>query len=303
MSVMRALFALLALLAAAVSAHAVDGIAEINHVCAAQTGCFSGDTAGYPVTIDGSAGGSYRLTSDLIVPNANTHGIYVQASDVGIDLNRFTIARAGCEGATTSCTPAAGTGVGIERENDENRGISVENGNVVGMGRYGVRVGEQGSISRVHARWNRLDGFWAGKASTVTGNVAFENGAFGFRASSGSTVSGNIARGNGANGISVSAGSSASGNTAEANGGDGISSGAGVVLVDNVANNNAGSGIVAPQGVVVRGNAMAFNGAYGLDGTFATGYRENAFFNNGLGTVDEGIDLGANVCQGGTACP
>ena len=50
-----ALIALL-LLALARPALATDGVAEINHTCAAQTGCFRGDTAGYPVTIDGTAG-------------------------------------------------------------------------------------------------------------------------------------------------------------------------------------------------------------------------------------------------------
>ncbi len=49
------LYALL-LLALAGPALAVDGVLEINHTCATQTGCFSGDTAGYPVTIDGTAG-------------------------------------------------------------------------------------------------------------------------------------------------------------------------------------------------------------------------------------------------------
>ena len=36
-------------------AGAGDGVLEINHACA-QSGCFSGDGAGYPVNIDGSAG-------------------------------------------------------------------------------------------------------------------------------------------------------------------------------------------------------------------------------------------------------
>ena len=57
----------LLLLALAGPVLAVDGVLEINHTCAVQTGCFSGDTAGYPVTIDGTAGRSYRLTGDLIV--------------------------------------------------------------------------------------------------------------------------------------------------------------------------------------------------------------------------------------------
>ncbi len=37
----------LLLLALAGPALATDGVAEINHTCAAQTGCFSADTAGY----------------------------------------------------------------------------------------------------------------------------------------------------------------------------------------------------------------------------------------------------------------
>ncbi len=44
----------LILLALAAPSLATDGVAEINHTRAAQTGCFGGDTAGYPVTIDGS---------------------------------------------------------------------------------------------------------------------------------------------------------------------------------------------------------------------------------------------------------
>lgn len=47
----------------ATPAFAVDGVLEINQTCAVQTGCFSGDTPGFPVTIN--ATGSYRLTSNL----------------------------------------------------------------------------------------------------------------------------------------------------------------------------------------------------------------------------------------------
>jgi hypothetical protein len=54
-------------------------------------GCFSGDAAGLPVTINGAAGRSYRLTGDLTVPDENTNGIVVSANDIGIDLNNFAI--------------------------------------------------------------------------------------------------------------------------------------------------------------------------------------------------------------------
>ena len=47
------------------AAFAVDGVLEINRACATNSGCFSGDSPGYPVTINGIAGRSYKLTSDI----------------------------------------------------------------------------------------------------------------------------------------------------------------------------------------------------------------------------------------------
>jgi hypothetical protein len=80
---MRPVLTLLLLLALATPALAVDGVLGINQACAVNTGCFAGDTPGFPVTI--SASGSYRLTSKLNVPDENTGGISVNANDVGID--------------------------------------------------------------------------------------------------------------------------------------------------------------------------------------------------------------------------
>ena len=90
-------------------AFAVDGVLEINQACAVNTGCFDEDAAGYPVTISPGVGGSFRLTSNLIVPDENTDGILVNTPSISIDLNGFEIVRSGCEGATTDCT-AKGTG-------------------------------------------------------------------------------------------------------------------------------------------------------------------------------------------------
>lgn len=63
---------------------------EISQACAVNTGCFAGDTAGFPVTI--AVSGSYRLTTDLVNTNANVHGIRVAADYVTIDLNGFRVA-------------------------------------------------------------------------------------------------------------------------------------------------------------------------------------------------------------------
>jgi hypothetical protein len=93
------------------SALAVDGVLEVNQACAAE-GCFSGDEPGLPVTIDGSAGRSFPLTSDLVVPDAATHGIHVlangQTDGVTLDLGGFTIrGPTTCpDPPTTACAPA-----------------------------------------------------------------------------------------------------------------------------------------------------------------------------------------------------
>lgn len=210
------------LLALAASVLAADGVLEINQTCATRTGCFSGDAAGFPVTIGGKAGRSYRLTGDLIVPDENTDGIVVSTSDVGIDLNNFSIIRSGCEGAASSCTPASGSGSGVEITSPLNRGISVRDGGIMGMGSFGVFLGDRAKILALRVRWNRLTGIVAGDDSTVSGNTANDNGGDGLFANSDSTVSGNTAKNNGGNGILVGSGATVQRNTVLLNGGYGL---------------------------------------------------------------------------------
>lgn len=98
--------ALAAALSLGAPARASDGVYEINQVCATQTGCFGfpipfNDTPGFPVGIWVS--GSYRLTSNLNVPNGAI-GILLNTSDVTLDLGGFTI-----QGPTV-CT---GSGLGL----------------------------------------------------------------------------------------------------------------------------------------------------------------------------------------------
>ena len=86
-----------------------DGVLEINQTCAVQTGCFPGDTPGFPVTIDGSAGRSYRLSGDLTIADANNDGIRVDADSISIDLNGFSIIGPGtCSGSPNVCTLTSG---------------------------------------------------------------------------------------------------------------------------------------------------------------------------------------------------
>lgn len=114
---------------------AVDGVIEINADCAAF-GCFSGDSPGFPVTIEFP--GSFRLTSDLVTGSTNTTFIVVNSGQVSIDLNGFSlIGPVTCSGSSLTCS-GSGTGDGIDANNDED--TVIRNGTIRGMGDNGIRV-------------------------------------------------------------------------------------------------------------------------------------------------------------------
>src|SRR5262245_49352888 len=90
---MRFLSYTVALMAAlAPLAKATDGMLEINQTCALQTGCFPGDTPGFPVLV--SSPGKYKLTGALDawegVANSVT-AIVIDADNVAIDFNDCTV--------------------------------------------------------------------------------------------------------------------------------------------------------------------------------------------------------------------
>ena len=325
---MRSLLTLPLFLALAPPAIASDGVLEINQTCAVNTGCFSGDAAAFPVTI--TAAGSYRLTSNLTVPNENTDGIVVDASDVGIDLNNFAIlGPVTCSGTPLVCSPSSGSGSGVERTLSTSRGVSVTNGSIRGMGNFGVSLGDQAAITNLRVRWNGSTGIDVGLGSTVAGNTASQNGANGIVALTSSTVSGNSAIENGANGIDValnstvagnsayhnggdgvkaSGGSTVSGNTAATNGGDGIDGGSGCTIIGNSAYDNGDAtspttddGIACFFGCSVRGNTVGSNSGSGLNLGPDSAYSDNAVTGNLTGTVSGFGSIngrGGNLCAG-----
>src|SRR5580693_1218836 len=83
---------------------AVDGVVLINQANALAGNVTPGDAPGFPVTI--SVAGSYRLSSNLTVPDANTDAIDITVSHVTIDLNGFSIiGQVVCSGfPVTSCS-------------------------------------------------------------------------------------------------------------------------------------------------------------------------------------------------------
>jgi hypothetical protein len=114
---------------------------EINQTCAAGTGCFPGDAPGFPVTI--REPGRYRLTSNLAIDDVDTSAIGLSGSLAGwiwIDLGGFEIrGPLVCPLPPLGCPLSGGTGDGIHFVATDRRAqLAVENGSIVGMGRYAV---------------------------------------------------------------------------------------------------------------------------------------------------------------------
>ena len=257
---------------------ASDGVQEINQTCAENTGCFSGDSAGFPVTIDGTAGQSYLLTSDLSVTGVNDQVITMAADGISIDLNGFSLSGpVTCtgEGKSIDCT-ASGTGSGV---GGSRRAISVRNGSIIGVGRFGVHLGDGSEVRNVRIRWAGIKGVVANGDVVISDNTVFENAGIGIECDGSCAIAGNVSRGNGSHGIEVNPGSVVRANSVSVNGEDGI-------LCD---------------GSLVHDNAVTFNTGWGLNwkgGIVRCGYRGNVIRSNAEGNVVATVvltNLGGNL--------
>jgi hypothetical protein len=195
---------MVAMLALAASAGASDGTIEINQAKVLANG-------GFPYVIS-AANTSYRLTGSLSVPSG-IDGIDVNASNVTIDLNGFTITAPGDPGITI---------VGINAS--ARSGITVENGTVTGFA-VGVETGSAGIVRNMHADANGTGMTLGGNAVVAgcTANNSTISGAWGISCGGGCAISGNTTNGNNFYGIKCNGvGCLISGNTANSNGNSGI---------------------------------------------------------------------------------
>lgn len=278
---MRVLCLVTMALVTAGPAFAGDGVLEINQTCATTTGCFPGDTAGFPVTIVASSARSFRLTSDLGPLGASQNGIVVTANNATIDLGGFRIYGATtCGAVPVACSPL-GTGVGVVGGSD----LVVKNGTIHGMGDDGVRLDHSSRAEALHLFQNGGDGLELGNDGSGSAIHATSNGVDGIRCAAGCLLSGNSVVANGAIGIEGGSGGVIQGNSVRANGGIGISgtSGGATGAQRPLALNNVlvGNGSISITGCVIRENVMV-----------------GAVFPFTLST----FDLGNNVCNNGALC-
>jgi hypothetical protein len=244
------------------SVYGADGLVLIDQKAAANGKVTAADTPGFPVTI--SEPGSYRLDSNLVVPDAGTTGIEITADNVTLDLGGFSIIGPNtCTPNPVHCTYSGGAGIGVKAvaaSGPSPDNVRVQNGTVRGMGGHGIRMLGNGTmVERVHAVSNGGPGIVVGEGSVIdsfaslngqsTGIIAAivrgsiaSNNVFGIFIRPGGVAIGNVASFNAAGGISVNQATAAN-NTANNNGDYGIDGVCPGVLVGNTAHNNGTTNI------------------------------------------------------------
>jgi hypothetical protein len=252
MPVTRGIGLACALLAASAAAgHAGEGAREINQACVA-TGCFPGDTPGLPVQLE--TAGSYRLTSNLYVPNADDTAIYATAAGATIDLAGFRVQGANtCTGEpVTSCTTST-VGIGVWT-GDRGR---LFGGTIEGFG-VGIVGGRDARIHDVIVSQNSNNGITALRGLSVADSTIVGNGASGIQANSGGgylEVSGCTIRGNREQGVLVSSGLILE-SRIHNNGGFGVETGSSTGLGLNHLSGNNGASDETSGGSVIACNTI-----------------------------------------------
>ena len=196
-------------LAAAAPAGAVDGVIEINQARALEGGVTPGDPGGFPVTL--SVPGSYRLTSDLDV--FTTSAIRIEAADVAIDLNGFTIR---CVSPEIACNSASGIVV-IQPA----AGTTIHDGTVQGFGGSGIMARSHSLIYRVQSRFNSGVGIIVRGRSLIRDCIIDQNATGIQTFETATSVLDNVITGNTGSGLSGSGGTIYTGNLFRDNNDDG----------------------------------------------------------------------------------
>lgn len=288
-----------------------DGALEINQDCALNTGCFDGDSAGFPVTISGSIlpTSSFRLTSNLDVSGEtvpeDVTAIHVFASPgVAIDLNGLTIIGpntcTGTDGAALSCTHLASgllNGLGIRGDS----GMTVRNGFIRGMGGRGIFCNANCRLLDLHVQFSGREGAAIGSNAQVQRVRFFRNADGGLLAADGAAVVSVAAEDNAGYGVSVSRSGVVKDVTAMENGSHGIIAGAATVITDSTARSNFGNGIEA-SGSLLRSNTALTNQGHGINMNSTAVAQSNASWSNAGIELNGGNQMGDNWCDN-ALCP
>jgi Right handed beta helix region len=213
-----------------------------------------------------NAPGSYYLTSNLTTP-AGADGIVVNASNVTIDLNGFSLIGHG---------GANGAGVNVQ---GTQMNLCVKNGTITGFSSAGI-IGDIGSsrFEKLIIDAGGINGITMSHDNEVRDCVITHNGNTGINMKNGCRVVQSIVTGNHEYGIIGIDGSTIESCTVANNGAVGVTVNYGSVVRDCTVRANGASGILFSSGSQIIGNTCDANG------------------NRGLGTSDTASRIEANTC-------
>lgn len=279
----------LLIFAATSVALASEGRIELNQTCATSGGCVAGDAPGFPITL--STGGSYVLTGNLTVPNQNTHGIQIEANDVTIDFNGFTLAGPATVPISTHVCTLPGTGTGVFKPAAANgSGLTLRNGHIRGMGASGIDV--DAALARIEGmvvERNCGDGLVVGLGALVIDTQARANGGTGVRVGDAGRIKDSVSDNNGGIGFEMTTASLVSGSVATTNvlyGMFGFN-----LAIQNTA---TGNGLYGLYGYVAIQNFVDGNGTFGI---LAGSGGMNVGGSQGNSSIDTGGSLGLIGCN------
>ncbi|MBW2423415.1 MAG: hypothetical protein JRG86_04165 [Deltaproteobacteria bacterium] len=286
---MRSILSVLLLLILAAPALATDGVLEISQTCALETGCFPGDSAGLPVSINAAA--SYVLTSNLTASDPDSNAVGLLVNDIALDLNGHAIRG-----------PAAGVGgSGVHAENRYN--ITVRNGRIWGFGLAGINFkhtfgdpSDGASGHRIEDMHVANNGFGAGGGGIIlSGGLVVDSTVHGNRTgivASRSTITGCTANKNEFNGFEVFSSTVSKSTAYDKFWGFLVSASQ---LSPCTANENRSSGIVATSSTVdgCRANGNTGNGISASAGSFV--HHSSASGNTGI-QIDCPNNGSDNIC-------
>ncbi|MEM6398382.1 MAG: right-handed parallel beta-helix repeat-containing protein [Bacteroidota bacterium] len=225
----------------------------------ARFGSFSGRNTAYGI----DEPGSYYLTSNIVVPQNNRIGVYIDSDNVTLDLNGYSV-------IGTQANDGSGTD-GIRIQGGRNN-VTIKNGMVTGWGEAGIRgfATENCLIQDIVSSSNGSRGFDMGENSVLIECSAFGNGGNGFEGQNGCNFIRCTAGGNTFDGFASRNGSQFVNCNAYSNGVAGIDANSDITVLGCVASNNGDNGIdVIGNGLVQ--NCVAYdNSGDGINVSFSS---------------------------------
>lgn len=222
--------------------------------------------------------GAYYLTANLTGAEG-ANGISIQASNVSLDLNGFTLA--GVPGSQIGIHVASGQSNVQVRHGTISRWTTGIEARAAGHCRFeSLRIAE-----------NASQGLGAGAGSLVDNCIAFSNGGIGISTEQNSTIKDSAAGSNSLHGFALGAGNRIQNGRTYQNLGTGLVAGNHCIISACLAFNNSASGILTGEDAQIDGTKASSNGSNGI----MAGHNATITGCSATGNLDMGIVSGRNT--------